>query len=147
MNHFRFVLVSRMALAAILMMVTVVAAQDGPPSGKVSVESKSVALGIGVSWGDGVLSFKGKDHKFSVNGLSVVDLGVAKVSATGEVFNLKKLSDFSGNYVAGEAGAAVGGGAGAITLKNQKGVVMRLTGTGTGVKFTLAGKGVDVKLK
>ena len=80
-------------------------------------------------------------------GLSVVDLGVAKVTANGEVFNLKKLSDFSGNYVAGEAGAAVGGGAGAVTMKNQHGVVMKLTGTGTGVKFTLAGKGVDVKLK
>jgi len=70
----------------------------------------------------------------------------ANVAAT-RTLNLKKLSDFSGNYVAGEIGAAVGGGAGAITLKNQHGVVMKLTGTGTGVKFTLAGKGVDVKLK
>ncbi len=139
--------ITRVMVVSILVAATFAVAQEGAPSGKVSVESKSVAIGIGVSWGDGVLTFQGKDHKFSVNGLSVVDLGVAKVSATGEVFNLKKLSDFSGNYVAGEAGAAVGGGAGAITLKNQKGVVMRLTGTGTGVKFTLAGKGVDVKLK
>jgi hypothetical protein len=146
MSHSRLVLGPRIALLAILMLASVAVADD-KPSGKVSVESKSVALGIGVSWGDGVLTFQGKNHKFSVNGLSVVDLGVAKVSATGEVFNLKKLADFSGNYVAGEAGAAVGGGAGAITLKNQKGVVMQLTGTGTGVKFTLAGKGVDVKLK
>jgi hypothetical protein len=139
--------ITRVMVVGILVAATFAVAQEGAPSGKVTVESKSVAIGVGVSWGDGVLTFQGKDHKFSVNGLSVVDLGVAKVSATGEVFNLKKLSDFSGNYVAGEAGAAVGGGAGAITLKNQKGVVMRLTGTGTGVKFTLAGKGVDVKLK
>ena len=143
----RLAFISRMVMVSVLVAATFAVAQEGKPSGTVSVESKSVALGVGVSWGDGVLTFQGKDHKFSVNGLSVVDLGVAKVSATGEVFNLKKLSDFSGNYVAGEAGAAVGGGAGAITLKNQKGVVMRLTGTGTGVKFTLAGKGVDVKLK
>jgi hypothetical protein len=139
--------ITRVMVVGILVAATFAVAQEGAPSGKVTVESKSVAIGVGVSWGDGVLTFQGKDHKFSVNGLSVVDLGVAKVSANGEVFNLKKLSDFSGNYVAGEAGAAVGGGAGAITLKNQKGVVMRLTGTGTGVKFTLAGKGVDVKLK
>ena len=143
----RLAFMTRVMAVSILAAATFAVAQEGAPSGKVSVESRSVAIGVGVSWGDGVLTFQGKNHKFSVNGLSVVDLGVAKVSATGEVFNLKKLSDFSGNYVAGEAGAAVGGGAGAITLKNQKGVVMRLTGTGTGVKFTLAGKGVDVKLK
>lgn len=82
-----------------------------------------------------------------MNGLSVVDLGVSKVTATGEVFNLKKLADFAGNYVAGQAGAAVGGGAGVSILKNQNAVVMKLTGTGQGVQFTLAAKGVDVKLK
>ena len=79
---------------------------------------------------DTPLTYKGKAHKFRVNGLSVVDLGVAKVSANGEVFNLKKVSDFEGNYVAGEAGTAVGGGAGTAILKNQDGVVMKLTATG-----------------
>jgi hypothetical protein len=143
----RLAFIPRMVMVSILVAATFAVAQEGPPSGKVSVESKSVALGVGVSWGDGVLTYQGKEHKFSVNGLSVVDLGVAKVSATGEVFNLKKLSDFGGNYVAGEAGAAVGGGAGVVTLKNQHGVVMKLTATGTGVKFTLAAKGVEVKLK
>lgn len=143
----RQALVFRMAALGVLAAVTLAVAQDGPPSGKVWVESKSVALGVGVSWGDGKLTYQGKEHVFAVNGLSVVDLGVAKVTATGEVFNLKKLSDFNGNYVAGEAGAAVGGGAGTAILKNQNGVVMKLKGTGTGVKFTLAGKGVEVKLK
>jgi hypothetical protein len=32
-------------------------------------------------------------------------------------------------------------------MKNQHGVVMQLTGTGTGVKLTLAAQGIDVKLK
>lgn len=123
------------------------AAQEGKPSGSVTVESKSVAVGIGVSWGDGVLTYQGKQYKFSVSGLSVVDVGVSKVTAKGEVFNLKKLEDFSGNYVAAEAGAAVGGGAGAMTMKNQNGVVMHLTETGKGLQFTLAAKGVEVKLK
>ena len=148
----RQVWVFRMAVLGVLAAVTVAVAQDGPPSGKVTVESKSVALGVGVSWGSHVVrvfqkTFQGKPHKFSVNGLSVVDLGVAKVSASGEVFNLKKLADFGGNYVAGEAGAAVGGGAGVVTMKNQNGVVMRLKATESGVKFTLAGKGAEVKLK
>jgi len=134
-------------VSSLLMVTALAVAQDGPPSGKVWVESTSVALGVGVSWGDGKLTFQGKDHVFNVKGLSVVDLGVSKVTANGEVFNLKKLSDFDGNYVAGTAGATVGGGAGAVIMKNQNGVVMKLTSTSQGVQLTLAGAGVDVKLK
>ena len=130
----------------VLLVTTAVGAQE-TPVGKVALESKSIAVGIGVSWGDGKLQYQDKEYAFSINGLSVIDLGISKASATGEVFNLKKVSDFSGNYVAAQAGAEVGAGAGAIAMKNQNGVVMRLTGTGTGVKLALGPKGVDVKLK
>jgi len=139
--------VLRGLMAGFVMLVAATVAAQDAPSGTVSVTSKTVAAGVGVSWGDGKLTYEGKEHTFSINGLSVVDVGVSKVSASGQVFNLKKLSDFSGNYVAAQAGAAVGGGAGAVAMKNQNGVVMQLTGTGTGVQFTLAAKGVDVKLK
>jgi len=113
----------------------------------VTLESKSVAVGVGVSWGDGVLEYKGKKYPFTVEGLSVVDLGVAKVSARGDVKNLKKVEDFAGTYTAAGAGAAVGGGAGAAALKNQNGVDMNLVATQQGVKLTLAAAGVTVKLK
>ena len=134
-------------LAAGVLFVAGIASSQDTPSGTVSVESKTVAVGIGVSWGDGKLSYQGKEYPFSLNGLSVVDLGISKVTAVGEVFNLKKVGDFSGNYVAAQAGAALGAGAGAVVMKNQNGVVMKLTGTGQGAQLTLAGKGVDVKLK
>jgi hypothetical protein len=117
------------------------------PSGTVTITSKSVAVGIGVSWGDGKLTYQGKEHTFTVKGLSVVDVGVSKVTATGPVFNLKKLEDFPGNFTAAEAGATVGGGKGVTAMKNQNGVVMHLTATGTGVQFTLAPKGVEIELK
>ena len=126
---------------------TVAIAAKNDTTGTVTVESKSVALGIGVSWGDGVLTFRGKTHKFSVDGLSVVDLGISKASARGTVKNLKNLEDFSGNYVAAGAGATVGGGAGAIALKNQNGVEMKLTATTQGVKLALATAGINIKLK
>jgi hypothetical protein len=48
------------------------------PSAKVSLESKSIAAGIGVTWGEGKLNFKGKDHPFSIDGLTVVDIGIIK---------------------------------------------------------------------
>jgi hypothetical protein len=101
-----------------LALETAVAAQDDKPSGTVEMESTSVALGIGVSWGDETLTYGGNQHKFTLSGLSVIDLGISKVTATGEVFNLKKLEDFSGNYVATEAAGALGGGAGVVAMRN-----------------------------
>ena len=133
--------------AALVCFGGIAAADDKEPSGTVTIESKSVALGVGVSWGDGKLSYQGKTQDFTVRGLSVVDIGVSKVSARGKVFNLSKLEDFAGTYAAAQAGAAVGGGMSVVALRNQNGVVLELTSTQTGVKFTLAGEGIEVKLK
>ena len=115
--------------------------------GRSRLESKSVAVGVGVSWGDGILEYQGKKYTFTVEGLSVLDLGVAKVSARGEVKNLKKPEDFNGSYALVGTGAGVGGGAGAALLKNQNGVEMALVATGQGVKLSIAQGGVGVKLK
>jgi hypothetical protein len=140
-------IMARALTAGVLLTAAIASAQSGLPSGSVTIESKSIAIGIGVSWGDGTFLYKDKPHPFSVSGLSVGDLGVSRVTARGEVYNLKKLEDFSGNYVAAEAGATVGGGAGATIMKNQHGVIMKLTDTSQGAQLTLAAKGVDVKLK
>jgi len=126
-----------------VMLAAVTAGAQETPSGKVAIETKSIAVGIGVSWGDGKLTYQGKDHSFTVNGLSVVDVGVSKVSTTGNVYHLKKLSDFAGNYAAAEAGAALGAGKSAVAMRNQNGVVMELTSTATGIQFTLAQRGRD----
>jgi hypothetical protein len=56
------------------------------------------------------------------------------------------LADFEGKYVKAAAGIAVGGGAGAATMQNDKGVVINLTGVGQGVDFRLAASGMDVTL-
>lgn len=130
-----------------LITATSIAPAQSDTKGKVSLESTSVAIGVGVSWGDGVLEYRGKKYTFSVKGLDVLDLGVAKVTARGDVVNLKKLEDFNGNYVLAAAGAGVGGGAGVAALKNQNGVEMALTATGQGVKFSLGQGGVEIKLK
>jgi hypothetical protein len=136
-----------LAALACLGFFPVAIAADPPPSGTVTMSSKSVAIGIGVSWGDGTLSYGGKTHAFSVDGLSVVDLGVSGITTKGEVFNLKKLEDFNGNYVAGEAGIAIAGGPSDTIMKNQNGVVLRLHGTQKGARLTLAAGGVKLKLK
>jgi hypothetical protein len=133
---------SMMSLASIA-----VAAEKMSPSGKVSIESTSIAAGIGVSWGDGKLSFKGKQVAFSVDGLSLVDFGISKASAVGDVYNLTDVSKFAGNYVAGEAGFALAGGMGGMVLRNQNGVVMHLRSVSQGAKLQLGTSGLVIKLK
>jgi len=135
-----------LCLVALLVGIPTSSAQQGT-TGKVTLESKSVAIGVGVSWGDGVLEYRGKKYPFTVEGLSVLDLGVAKVSAQGTVTNLKKLEDLNGNYVLVATGGAVGGGAGVAALENQNGVEMALTATGQDVKLSIAQGGVAFKLK
>jgi hypothetical protein len=131
---------------ASLIVAATVPAQSNT-SGTVTLESESVAVGVGVSWGDGTLTYRGKKHKFSVEGLSVLDLGVSKVSAKGVVSDLKKIEDFAGTYTAAEAGAAAGGGVGVAALKNQNGVKMKLEATAQGVRLTAAAAGITIKLK
>ena len=129
-------------------MLSLVNAADAPvPSGTVEMSSSAVAVGIGVTWGDGTLSYHGQKYAFSVNGLSVVDLGIFTITTTGEVSNLKNVEDFSGNYAAGEGGIAVAGGQSDVIMKNEHGVVLKLRGTQQGVRLTLAPQRASLRLK
>ena len=130
-----------------LAVFSMVMAADPPPSGTIKLTSKSVAVGIGVTWGDGTLTFGGKPYAFSVEGLSVVDLGVSDVTTSGEVFNLKNVADLSGTYASGEIGVALVKGENDTIMKNEKGVVLRLHGTQKGARLTLGPGGVKIKLK
>lgn len=122
-------------------------AEDAKPVGTVSIETKAVAVGIGFSWGEGVLKFQGKEYPFKIKGLSVVDLGISSISAEGDVYHLKKSADFSGTFSAAEAGIAVGGGSGAQVMQNQNGVVLKLTSKKAGIQLKLAAEGLKVEMK
>jgi len=117
------------------------------PSGTVSMSEGSVAAGIGFSWGSGVLTFQGKKHPFSVDGLSVGAVGISRATASGRVYHLNKLEDFAGNYTAVGAGATVAGGGSVTAMQNQNGVVIRMSSTTRGLKLKLAVDGVKIALK
>jgi hypothetical protein len=134
------------AFACACASLSVLAADDKTPSGTVRISSKSVAIGVGVKWGDGTLDYRGAQYHFSIEGLNVVDLGISHIHATGEVFNLNDISYFTGHYLAGTAGAAVSSGSNEIIMTNDRGVVMRLHGTEKGVHLQLGGEGVVIKL-
>jgi len=116
-------------------------------SGTVSIQTTSVAAGVGVQWGQGTLKYNGKTYPFSLQGLDIVGVGYAQVTAEGTVSNLAKLSDFEGVYAEAEAGAAAGSGPATITMKNPHGVTLTLHAVQKGVQLKLAAGGVNVDLK
>jgi hypothetical protein len=122
-------------------------AEDAQPDATLNLKGGSVAAGIGYTWGNGELEYHNSSHRFSIKGVSVVDVGATDFSASGRVYNLKKLEDFSGDYVAAGAGITVAGGGTAVYLKNEHGVVVKLIATDVGLKFTLSADGVHVALK
>jgi hypothetical protein len=127
----------------------VIAVEPAPKvSGTVNIKSTSIAIGIGVEWGKGTLTmYDGTTHDFKISGLSVLDLGVTSIEATGEVYHLVEAKDLAGSFVTGEVGAAFIGGGSAVAMKNENGVVMKLKTTQKGVKLTAAGKGMTVELQ
>ncbi len=122
-------------------------AQDKKPDATLTMSEGQVALGIGYSWGKGVLDYQGKKYNFKVKGISVVDIGITKATSAGKVYNLKKLEDFNGNYTAASAEGTLAGGAGALTMKNQNGVVIDLVSTTAGVNLKLSVEGVAFTLE
>ncbi len=82
-----------------------------------------------------------------MSGLSVGAIGLNKFDSSGEVYNLKQVSDIAGTYAAGAAGVTVGGGVGGVEMKNGKGVVIKANGTSAGAALKLGPSGVTIKLK
>jgi hypothetical protein len=134
------------AFVAALTLLPAGFARAEEPVGSVSFHERTLAAGVGYSWGGGELTFEGKKHAFKVSGLSVGQAGAEDVTAVGKVYRLKTLSDFNGNFTAASADIAIGGGEGGALLQNQNGVVMRVHSTSQGVNFQFGPEGVKVTL-
>jgi hypothetical protein len=127
--------------------VATAAAEDNPPSGTVSITATSVAVGLRVQWGEGVLTFAGQQYPFSLQGLQVLGVGFSQVTAEGTVYGLQNVKEFEGVYAAAEAGAAAGSGPATVVMQNPQDVVIYLHAVQEGVQLTLATGGVEIKLR
>jgi hypothetical protein len=117
------------------------------PDANLTFSGGAVAAGVGFVWGSGQLDYRGAPHPVQVSGLSVVDVGAARITASGSVYHLKSLKDFDGVYTTFAAGAAIAGGGGVAYLRNQNGVVIKLDSTSSGLRFNLSGAGVTLKVE
>jgi hypothetical protein len=144
MERIRTILCTLIGITAVVLAVGAALATEDT-TGKISLVSTSVGAGLGFAWGDGVLEYRGHRYPFKVTGFSIVDVGVAKVFAKGEVYNLKTVEDFEGMFMAAVASGTFAGGAGAAAMQNQNDVKMVWTATNQGLSFSLAQAGINVK--
>ena len=115
------------------------------PDAQITIDETQFGFIIGGSVGDGVLNMNGKKHFFKIGGLGVgANIGISKMSASGDVYDLKKIEDFPGNYGRVGGSVAAGVGMGGMTLRNEKGVTLQLKGTTEGLQFDISASGVNI---
>ena len=136
----------RAALVALIAFAGATAARAD--EGFVSLTIYKAGWIIGGSGGGGSLNFHGRRYGLSAGGLDYgLVFGGSKTMLRGRVSNINSPSDVAGVYGAAGAGLAVGGGARAIVLTNQKGAGLELSGQQVGLMANVDLSGLAITLK
>lgn len=121
-------------------------APSTPPSATVSIREWSAAYYGSVARGKGTLNYNGQQHRFTISGVGVGGAGGQKISATGTVYNLNNLSDFSGTYHGVSRGLTLIEGKMHAKLTNGNGVTMYLAGETEGLASSMGAQAFEVNL-
>lgn len=145
-------------LAALLALASTALAEDAKKptiehsklvkAGTVSLVEREAGIGIADGiWGHGEVEALGQKKRFRISGMGVGEAGGAKITATGNVYNLKDLGLFAGLYnevslgvVAGEKSKST-----TIWLRNTNDVVMELDAKTTGFAVTGGARGILIQ--
>ena len=138
----------RTALVAAAIAVAGVSTAARADSGTIRINVLKGGWFIGASGGGGILTFRGRQYALSIGGLSAgLVFGASQTSLAGRVSRINSPRDVEGVYGAGGAGAAIGSGASAIVLVNQKGALLELSGRQTGLMVNADLSGLAISLK
>jgi len=133
--------------AATLALVPALGLAADNPDATFELTGGTAGVGVGVQWAKGTLHYQGQTVPISVKGVSLASVGAGSISASGEVYHLKSLSDFSGNFASVSAGAALAGGGAVAAMRNDKGVVIHMRSTTQGAELKLGVDGIAVSVK
>ena len=136
-----------MAIVAAVAFSSAQSYAQSPGTGTVSLNIVKAGFIIGVGGGNGVLHFHGRNYPLSLGGIGIGSLGVASVALRGTASNLRSPSDIAGTYGAAGAGATFVGGAQVVTLQNEKGVVLRLSGPQVGFQVSIGLAGMTIAMR
>ena len=118
-----------LVVGAVLLLSNGFAVPAEEPDGTIKITTRMVAPGIGLSWGDGILTYKAEEipFTFQANGLfRNVDENITAAELSGQVFNLNSAADFAGNYQKVEEKDSDTGAGSSAKMRNEKGVVVNL---------------------
>ena len=121
-------------------------APSAPPSATVSIREWSAAYYGSAAGGKGTLYYNGRRHHFTISGLGAGGMGGQKISATGKVYNLNNLSDFSGTYHGVSRGLTLIEGKMHAKLTYGNGVVMYFAGATEGLASSMGVQAFEVTL-
>ena len=139
-------LTSKLAAAMIAAVVVIVSpAQAG--TGTVHLRIVKGGLIIGGGGGDGTLTFNGRTFPLRISGVGIGTIGIAETRLYGTASNLHSAGDIVGTYSVAGAGLAVGGGGSVATLRNERGVLLRLQGTQVGFQASLGFGGMTISMR
>jgi len=145
MSRFRFLSLLVAVVALALASFSPTARAD---EGYVRISFLKAGWVIGGTIGSGTLTFRGRTYPLSIGGLSYgLTFGGSQTNLRGRVRNIYHPRDVEGVYGAGAAGAAIIRGPEAVILTNNKGAIMELSGTQTGLIVNLDLNGMAVSLK
>ena len=141
----KFTSVLRTLIVALIALAATSLSQARADEGFVTLTIYKAGWIIGGSGGSGVLTFRGRSYSLSTGGLDYgLVFGGSKTVLRGRVSNIYRASDVAG---AAGAGLAVGSGARAIVLTNQKGAVLELTGRQTGLMANADLSGLAITMR
>ena len=97
--------------------------------------------------GSGTLTYRGRTYPFTVAGLGIGGIGVSKIEARGEVYDLPSVQQFPGTYAQGRYGFAIGTTSGGdLWLQNDDGVVMHLVAKREGLMLSLGADAIQITM-
>jgi hypothetical protein len=138
---------SGLALLALAVVTIGAPSRSYAENGSVRMKITKVGFVVGVGGGSGTLTFKGKQYRLRIGGVSAGTIGIAGMDLVGTATNLQTAADIAGNYSAASAGLAVAGGAKVATLQNTNDVVLQLQGRQVGFEASVALSGLTISLQ
>ena len=117
-------------------------------SARVHLQIYKAGFIVGVSGGQGAMTFQGRRFPLAIGGVSLgATIGASRAELIGTATNVHRPSDIEGTYSATEAGLAVAGGGKVAVLRNSKGVVLRVRGKQIGLMFSVDLSGMQVSIR
>lgn len=120
----------------------------GPIVARVEITKWQVGFVGQVHWGEGTLIYEGRRHRFRVRGLGAGGAGMARIRATGDVYNMTDLAQFAGVYGQARTGLVAPGAQmrGNLWLQNTSGVRLNLRPNRTGLAAQLGADGILIEM-